>query len=92
MDFQLVKVDRLITIFQIHLPKGLIKLVPTIKKQHQLVVVMSRQFRDHLNKLKELLRIRHSTILGHQYNMCNSRRGKVRTRRSILAHQATYRR
>ena len=35
--------------------KGLIKLVPTIKKQHQLVMVMSRQFRVHLNKLKVLL-------------------------------------
>ena len=61
-------------------PKGLIKSVPAIKKQHQLVVVMSRQFRVHLNKLKELLQIRHSTILDHQYSMCNSRRGKVRTR------------
>ena len=80
MDFQVVKVDRLIKIFQIYLPKGLIKSIPAIKKQYQLVVVMSRQFRDLLNKLKELLRIRHSIVLDHQYSMCNSRRGKVRTR------------
>ena len=43
MDFQLVKADRLITTFQIRWPKGLIKLVLAIKKQHQLVMVMSRQ-------------------------------------------------
>ena len=35
--------------------RGPIKLVPVFKKQHQLVMVMSRQFRVHLNKLKELL-------------------------------------
>ena len=35
--------------------KGLIKSVPAIKKQHQLVIMVSRQFRVHLNKLKELL-------------------------------------
>ena len=43
-------------------------------------VVMSRQFRIHLNKLKGLLQIRYSTLLDRQYIMCNSRRGKVRTR------------
>ena len=62
------------------LTQGLIKLVPTIKKQHQLVMMMSRQFRVHLNKLNKLLRIRYIIILDHQYSMCNSRRGKVRTR------------
>jgi hypothetical protein len=61
-------------------PRGPIKLVPAIKKQHRLVVVMSRQFKVHLNKLKELLQIKHSTILDHQYSMCNSRWGKVITR------------
>ena len=80
MDFLLVKADRLVTTFQICRPRGPTMLVPAIKKQHWLVVVMSRQFRVHLNKLKELLQIRHNTILDHQYNMCNSRRGKVRTR------------
>ena len=60
--------------------KGLIKSVPAIKKQHQLVMMMSKQFRVHLNKLKELLRIRYSIILDHKYSMCNSRWGKVRTR------------
>ena len=80
MDFQLVKADWLITTFQIRRPKGLIKSVPAIKKQYQLVVVMSRQFRVHLNKLKGLLQIRYSTILDRQYSMCNSRWGKVRTR------------
>ena len=90
MEFQLVKADWLITTFQIRQPKGLIKSIPAIKKQHQLVMVMSRQFRVHLNKLKELLRIRYSLILDRQYSMCNSRQSKVRTRRSILAHQATY--
>ena len=90
MGFQLVKVGRLITTFHIHRPKGPIKSVLAIKKQHRLVVVMFRQFKVHLNKLKELLQIRHSTILDHQYNMCNSQRGKVRTRWLILAHQATY--
>ena len=80
MDFQLVKADRLITTFQIRRPKGPIKSVLAIKKQHQLVVVMSRQFRVHLNKLKELLQIKHSTILDHQYSMCNSRRGKIKTK------------
>ena len=53
--------------------KGLIKSVPAIKKQHQLVIMISRQFRVHLNKLKELLRIRYSIILDRQYSMCNSR-------------------
>ena len=80
MDFQLVRVDRLITTFQIRRPRGPIKSVPAIKKQHRLVVVISRQFRVHLNKLKELLQIKYSTILDRQYNMCNSRQGKVRTR------------
>ena len=63
-----------------HRPKELIKSVPAIKKQHQLVIMMSRQFRVHLNKLKKLLRIRYSITLDRQYSMCNSRRGKVRTR------------
>ena len=43
------------TIFHIRRPKGLIKSVPAIKKQHQLVMMMSRQFRVHPNKLKALL-------------------------------------
>ena len=43
-------------------------------------VVMSRQFRVHLNRLKELLQIRYNTILDCQYSMCNSRRGKIRAR------------
>ena len=80
MGFQLVKLGRFITTFQICRPKELIKSVPAIKKQHQLVVVMSRQFRVHLNKLKELLQIKHSSILDYHYSMCNSWRGKVRTR------------
>ena len=37
------------------LTKGLIKSVPVIKKQHQLVMVMSKQFRVHMNKLEVLL-------------------------------------
>ena len=78
MDFYLVKVDWLITTFQIHRPKGPIKSVLAIKKQHRLVVVMFRQFKVHLNKLKELLQIRHSTILDYQYSMCNSQRGKAK--------------
>ena len=49
------------------------------QKQHQLVVVISRQFRVHLNKLKELLQIKHSIILDHQYSICNSWQGKVIT-------------
>ena len=61
----------------IHQPKGLIKSVPVIKKQHQLVMVASRHFKVHLNKLRVLL---YSTILDRQYSMCSSRRGKVKTR------------
>ena len=63
--FLVSQADQLITTSQIHRPKGLIKSVPAIKKQHQLVMVMSSHFRVHLNKLKELLRIRYSTILNH---------------------------
>ena len=44
MEFQLVRLDQLIIIFQIHRLRGLIKLVPAIKKQHQLVMVMSRHY------------------------------------------------
>ena len=55
---QLVRLDRLVTTFQIRRPKGLIKSVPAIKKQHQLVMVTSRHFKVHLNKLQVLLRIR----------------------------------
>ena len=80
MGVQLVKLGRLIKTSQIRRPKGLMKSVPAIKEQHQLVIVMSKQFRVHLNKLKELLQIKYSTILDRQYNMCNSRQGKVRTR------------
>ena len=40
--FPVDQVDRLITTFHIHRLKGLIKLVPAIKKQHQPVMMMSR--------------------------------------------------
>ena len=70
MGFQLIRLVWLIVTFHIHRPRGLIKSVPAIKKQHQLVMVMPRQFRAHLNRLRELLRIRYSIILDRQYSMC----------------------
>ena len=53
--------------------RGLIKPVLDIKKQHQLVMMMSRQFRAHLSKFRVLLLIRCSIILDRQCSMCNSR-------------------
>ena len=92
MDIQLIRLDRLIITFHIHQLRGLIKSVLAIKKQHQLVTMMSRQFRAHLSKFKVLLLIRYGIILDCQCSMCNSRRGKVRNRWLILAHQAKYHR
>ena len=47
------------------LTQGLIKSVPVIKKQHQLIMVASRHFKVHLNKLRVLQQIRYNTILDH---------------------------
>ena len=91
MDIQLIRLDRFTTIFHIHRLRGLIKLVLAIKKQHQLVMMMSRQFRAHLSKFRVLLLIRCCIILDHQCSMCNSRWGKFRIKCLILAHQARYR-
>ena len=90
MDIQLIRLDRLIKIFHICRLRGLIKPVLAIKKQHQLRVIIPRQFRIHLSKFWVLLLIRCSIILDHQCSMCNSRRGKFRIKWSILAHQAKY--
>ena len=92
MDIQLIRLDQFTIIFHIRRLRGLIKMVLAIKKQHQLVMMMSRQFRTHLNKFRVLLLIRCSIILDCQYSMCNSRRGKFRIKWSILAHQAKYHR
>ena len=90
MDIQLIRLDRLITTFHIRQLRGLIKPVLAIKKQHQPVITMSRQFKAYLRKFKVLLIIRYIIILDHQYNMCNSRQGKFRIRWLILVHQAKY--
>ena len=92
MAIQLIRLDRLIITFHIHRLRGPIKPVLAIKKQHQLAMMTSRQFRAHLRKFKVLLLIKYSIILDHQCSMCNSQQGKFRIRRLILAHQAKYRR
>ena len=62
MGFQLIRLGRLITTFRIHQFRGLIKPGLAIKKQHQLVMMMSKQFRAHLSKFRVLLLIRCSII------------------------------
>ena len=91
MDIQLIRLDRFTTIFHIHRLRGLIKPVLAINKQHQLVMMMSRQLRAHLSKFRVLLLIRYSIILDRQRSMCNSQHCKFRIKWSILAHQARYR-
>ena len=92
MDIQLIRLGQFTIIFHIRRIRGPIKLVLAIKKQHQLVMMMSRQFRVHLSKFKVLVLIKYKIILDHQYSMCNSRRGKLRIKWLILAHQAKYHR
>ena len=65
MDIQLIRSDWLITTFHIHRLRGLIKPVLAIKKQHQLVMMMSRWFRAHLSRFKVPPPIRYSIILDH---------------------------
>ena len=91
MDIQLIRLDRFITIFHIYRLKGLIEPVLAIKKQHQLVMMMSRQFRAHLSKFKVPPPIKYKIILDQRCSMCNSRWDKVRTKWLILAYQAKYR-
>ena len=92
MGFQLIRLGWLITTFHIRRLRGLIKPVLAIKKQHQPVMMMFRQFRAHLSKFKVLLLTRYSIILDHQCSMCNSRQDKFKIKWLILAHQAKYHR
>ena len=92
MDIQLTRLGRLITTLHIRQLKGLIKPVLAIKKQHSLVMMMSRQLRAHLSKFKAPLLIKYKITLDHQCSMCNSRWGKFRIKWLILAHQDKYHR
>ena len=91
MGFQLIRLGQFITTFHIRQLRGLIKPVLVIKKQHQLTMMISRQFRAHLSKFRVLLLIKYSIILDHYACICNSQWSKLRIKWLSLAHQAKYR-
>jgi hypothetical protein len=65
MDFHLIRMDQLITIFHIYQLKGPIMPVLASKEQHKLKMMISRLYRIHLSKFRMLLLTKCNIILDH---------------------------